>query len=287
MLELFSFNLISSENMFLIFVGLIWIFFAVFQDLKKREVDNIVNFSLIAVVLAYRLIVSIYINNLSFFINGILGLLIFLALGNIFYYARLFAGGDAKLLIALGTILPLSFNWIDNFKIFGIFILGFLITGSLYVFIWASVLVSQNFKNFKKEFKLQFKMYKRIFYFAMLITLLLVFISFLINQYFFILIGILFFIFPFLFVFAKSVEESCMVKSVSPKNLTEGDWLYENLFISGKKIKSNWEGLSIDEVRFIQKKSRRNILIKQGVPFTPSFLFAFIIVILFGIKGFF
>ena len=96
--------------MFLIALAIIWIIGAVLQDLKRREVDNIWNFSLIAIALAYRFGASIFIDNYWFFINGIIGFVIFLILGNIFYYARLFAGGDAKLLMALGAILPLSYE---------------------------------------------------------------------------------------------------------------------------------------------------------------------------------
>ena len=82
--------------------------------------------------------------------------------------------------------------------------------------------------------------------------------------------------FPFLFVFARSVEESCMVKSVLPKEVTEGDWLYEDIMVGGKKIKSNWEGVSEKELKLIQRKCKKKILIKYGIPFTPSFLLGFL-----------
>jgi len=267
-------NLINSQNLFLIILAIVWIIGAILQDLKRREVDNIWNFSLIAFALGYRAIVSIFGNDYWFIINGLLGLIIFLILGNLFYYLRFFAGGDAKFVIALGTILPLSYDWTLNFKIFGLFILLFLLTGAIYVLLWSFYLVIKNFNRFKLEFKKQAKDY-RIMLFSGIGFFILGIILIIFNILFF-YFGILVLLFPLLFIFAKSVEESCLIKELSSNQITEGDWLYEDIVVHGKKIKANWDGISRKELEFIRKYSRKKILIKQGVPFTPSFLFAFI-----------
>ena len=171
-------NLLINENLFLIVLAIVWIIGAIIQDLKKREVDNLWNFSLIAFALAYRFSISVFTNNYLFFINGLLGLLVFLILGNIFYYSRLFAGGDAKLLIALGNILPLSYDWLLNLKIFGLFILLFLLGGSVYVFIWSLFLVVINWDKFGKEFIKQFKIYKNIFLIGLILFIIGIIASF-------------------------------------------------------------------------------------------------------------
>ena len=132
---------IFGENLFLIILGLVWIVGAVLQDLKRREVDNLWNFSLIFFALAYRGFVSVSSGNYWFILNGLIGLGIFFLLANLFYYGRLFAGGDAKLLMALGTILPLSYDWMVNLKIFGAFVLLFFILGAVYALIWSFFLV--------------------------------------------------------------------------------------------------------------------------------------------------
>ena len=271
---------VSSENIFLVVIGLIWIIGAIFQDLRRREVDNIWNFSLIPIALAYRASISIFSGNYWFIINGLIGLLIFLILGNLFYYSRMFAGGDAKLVIALGSVLPLSFSWIVNFQLFGLFILLFLLGGSVYVFIWSVALVFINYNKFRKEFIKQFIIYKNLFLISLIIALTWLAVSFiLINKgigYEFFYFSLIIVLFPILFVYSKSVEESCMVRKVNPKFLTEGDWLYEDLYIKGKKIEKNWEGLSKEEIRLINKKYKRKVAVKYGVPFTPSFLIGFV-----------
>jgi len=269
--------LINPENYFLIVLGLIWILCAVLQDLKRREVDNLWNFSLIAFALAYRLAFSAYTGNYWFFINGLLGLAIFLFLGNLFYYARLFAGGDAKLVIALGTVLPMSYNWITNFKIFGLFILLFLVMGSIYSLIWAFVLVLENFKEFKKEIYKQIKKFGKLFLVAIITavigSILIYYISG--SPSLAILFGIIIVLFPVLFIFAKAVEESGLKKWISPNKLTEGEWLYNDITVAGKRIKATWDGVSADELKLIKKKYKKDVLIKEGIPFTPSFLLAF------------
>lgn len=265
--------MLFNENLFLIVLGLVWILGAVIQDLRRREVDNLWNFSLIAFALAYRLSFSVFSNNYWYFVNGILGLAIFLLIGNLMYYGRMFAGGDAKLLIALGAILPLSYNWIVNFKFFGLFILLFFITGAIYVFIWSLFLVIFNFRKFLKEFIKQFKIYKIIFLASLIFAASWLFLIFFNVK--FIWIGLMIILFPILFVYSKAIEESCLIKLVSYKKVTEGDWLYGDIKIGRKLIKADWEGVSEEQIRLI-RKNKKNVLVKYGVPFTPSFLFGFI-----------
>jgi len=278
--------ILTNENLFLIVLGLVWIIGAVFQDLHRREVDNLWNFSLIAIALSYRAVVSVYVLDYWFLLNGLIGFGIFLLLGNLFYYSRVFAGGDVKLVIALGTILPLSYDWIVNLKIFGLFIVLFLLGGSIYVFIWSLFLVVVNWNRFSKEFVKQFKFYKTLFLICFILVVFLFGVSFFIGLEFS-LIALVFLLFPFLFAFAKSVEESCMVKEILPERLTEGDWLYEDVFINGKKVKKNWEGVSRKELNLIQRKYRRKILVKYGIPFTPGFLIGFVGVLVLGWWGWF
>jgi len=268
-------EILNRENWYLILLALVWITGAVLQDLRRREVDNLWNFSLIPIALAYRLSVSVFNGNYWFILNGLIGLAIFFVLHNLFYYSRLFAGGDAKLLFALGVILPLSYDWILNIEIFGMFILLFLIGGSIYSLIWAICLMIVKWSDFKKEFLNQWKIYHKMFLFALVFVVLWLVFAFIISQTIFILIGLMVLLFPVLFIFAKSIEESCMVKRINPDKITEGDWLYEDIFIGGKKIKSSWEGVSAKELELIRKKCRKKILIKFGIPFTPSFLFGF------------
>lgn len=268
-------SLIFGENLFLIILCFVWLVGATMQDFSRREIDNWWNFSLIFFGMAYRIFVSLINSDYHFALNGIIGFGIFFAIGNLFYYMRLFAGGDAKLVYSLGVILPLSYFWFDNFEIFGIFILSSLLLGSVYSLIYCLILIILNPKQFSKEFIKEFKIYKSIFYTALIFTFLIFILSLFSKFYFLNLFGLITLLFPVLFIFGKSVEESCLIRKVSWDKITEGDWLYQNVKIGNRTIKANWQGLSKKDLMLI-KKHKKEVLIKYGIPFGVSFLLGFI-----------
>ena len=270
---------------FLFVLALVWIVFAVAQDLRSREVANWLNFSLIIFALGFRFFYCLFSqNNFAFFYQGLIGLGIFFILGNLLYYGRMFAGGDAKLMIALGAILPLSESFLINTKIFILFFLIFLFSGTFYGLSWSLFLSLRNFKNFKKEFSERLIKNKKLIYFIMFFGAGLIALGFIENFLFF--LGVLVFILPCFYVYAKSVDESCMIKKVKTNRLREGDWLYKGIKVGRKLIKPSWDGLSKQDIRLIKKKYKE-IKIRQGVPFTPVFLISFLILIYFWDKRIF
>ncbi|MBU4069716.1 MAG: prepilin peptidase [Nanoarchaeota archaeon] len=265
------------EIMFLWVIGFIWILFASIQDLKSREVANWVNFSLIIFALGFRFFYCLFSEtSFNFFYQGLIGLGIFFILGNLFYYSRIFAGGDAKLMIALGAILPFSGYFLINLRIFIVFLIVFLFIGSFYGLFWGFALSIKNFKNFTKEFSRQFKKNKLIIYLLSCLGICLVIFGF-INPLL-MAFGVLFFLLPYFYFYAKAIEEVCMIKEVRVNKLTEGDWLYKNIKVGKRLIKANWDGLSQKDIQLIKKKYKQ-IKIKQGIPFVPVFLISFLILI--------
>lgn len=269
----------NLENWFLITLALVWIIVAVIQDLRKREIANWWNFSLIAIALAYRAFLSVLYWDYRYFVFGLAGFGIFFALANVFYYSRVFAGGDAKLLMALGAVLPFSSLIFENLLIFFYFIVFLLFSGSVYGLLFSFVLASRNRKKFSQEFLRQFEKNKKLFAIFICIVIISLIFVFLIKEYLLFYVSLLFLLSPFLYVYAKSIEESCMVRAIKPRDLTEGDWLYQDVKVGKKKIKASWEGLSSKELKILKKRATRKILIKQGIPFTPAFFFAFFLLL--------
>ncbi len=266
---------------FLIILALIWIIFAVVQDLRKREVANWLNFSLIIFALGFRFFYCLFsqtTQDFAFFYQGLIGLGIFFIIGNLLYYGRMFAGGDAKLMIALGAVLPFSENFFVNVKIFILFFFIFLFVGAFYSLTISIILSLRNFKAFKRELYKQLSRKRKIIYLFMFLGLIFMALGFIESLLF--SLGILIFILPYFYIYAKAVDEVCMVKKVKTNKLMEGDWLYKNLRIEKKLIKVGWDGLSKGDIKEIKKKYKE-IKIKQGIPFTPVFLFSFLILILF------
>ena len=269
------------EIIFLWGLALIWIIFATVQDLKSREIANWLNFSLIIFALGFRFFYLLFAEiGFNFFYQGLIGFGIFFLLGNLLYYGRMFAGGDAKLMMALGAVLPIYETLIENARIF----LIFFFSGAIYSLTVSTILAVRNFSKFKKEFLFQFKKHKTLLYLLMAFGLVIMFFG--IWQVFALVFGIMFFVLPYFYISAKAIDESCMVKEIPVRKLREGDWLYKNLKIGKKIIKANWEGIGVKDIKLIQGKFKK-VKVKQGVPFSPVFLISFVVLsllILFNIN---
>lgn len=270
------------EVIFLVVLALAWIIFASIQDLRKREVSNWLNFSLIAFALSFRLFYSLFSESWQFFFQGLMGLGIFFVAGTLMYYGKLFAGGDAKLMIALGPVLSFSTNFYSNLKIFFLFLILFLFVGAVYGIASAVFFSVKNLQTFKKGFLKIWGEKRKLTYVIM--GLGLVFMVFGFLQSIFFSVGILIFVFPYLYYYAKAVDEFCMVKNLKVSQLTEGDWLYERMRVGKSFIEPSWEGLSMKDIKLLKKKYRF-VKIKQGIPFVPVFLIAFVVLVYAWFSG--
>jgi Flp pilus assembly protein protease CpaA len=276
------------EILFLVLLAGVWLLIASIQDLKKREVPNWLSFSLIIFALAFRLFYSVLSSDLTFFLYGILGFAIFFLLAYVFYYGRVFAGGDAKLLMGLGAILPLSMFFYSNLLLLASFILILFFVGSIYGMMYSIVMVLGNRGKFYIEFSRQFRRKRDLIWVALVFAVLNLFLVLYMQESILFLFPLIIFVLPFLFIYAKAIEESCMVKEVKGKDVTIGDWLYEPVKIGRKVIMPYWEGVSEEDVRLL-KKSRKRIKIKYGIPFVPVFFLAFILLLIlrYSFWGFF
>ena len=267
-----------ADLIFIFLLALVWLIFAVIQDLKTREIANWLNISLIIFALSFRFFYSLFSENFSFFYQGLIGAGIFFVMANLLYYGKFFAGGDAKLMMALGAILPFSESFSVNLKIFSLLFLIFFIVGALYTVVSTIYLSLRNFNAFKKEFSKIFKKNKKRIFLAFIFGLILMIFGF--WQEIFFILGFLIFLLPYFYVYVKSVDEACLVKEIKTSQLREGDWLYKNVKIGKRIIRANWNGLTKQEILLLKKKNK-TILIRYGVPFSPVFLISFLIVFYF------
>jgi hypothetical protein len=78
-----------------------------------------------------------------------------------------------------------------------------------------------------------------------------------------------------------------MLRYVKPTEVTEGDWIAKDIYISNKYI-SGPKDLGIEKsqlnklISFYKKGKIKRVLIKVGIPFVPSFLLAYILTLAFG-----
>ncbi|MBT4258004.1 hypothetical protein HOD88_02385 [archaeon] len=262
------------EIIFLVGLAFLFLVFASIQDFKTTEISNWLVFSLAIFAIAFRFFYGLFFDvNFALFYQGLIGLGIFFILGNLMYYAHFFAGGDAKLMIALGAILPFSRDFIINVKFFIFFFLLFLCVGAIYGFFASIILATRYSKEFKKGFPKVFSKSKLLIVLGNLCGIVIMILG-LIDSYLFIL-GVLIFILPYLYVYSKTIDEHCMIRKVKTKNLIEGDWLVKNLCVGKKIIKSSWDGLTKADIALI-KKHHKFIEIRNGIAFAPVFLISFV-----------
>ncbi|MBI2044064.1 prepilin peptidase, partial [Candidatus Pacearchaeota archaeon] len=186
------------EVIFLLSLAFVWILVASIYDLRKRIVFNWLSFSLIIFALGFRFFYSLFNENFALFYQGLIGLGIFFLLGNLLYYGRIFAGGDAKLMIALGAILPLSESFLINLKIFGLFFILFLFAGAIYGLSWSIYFTIKEKKKIRKEIKKQFTNLKTQMHLIMFLGLVLMVFGF--YEILFLYLGIVIFLLPYLYV---------------------------------------------------------------------------------------
>ena len=262
-----------QQYYFLFALAFIWTLFASIQDLRKREVANWLNFSLIIFSLAYRAFYSLSIQDKNFFLFGLSGFAIFFVMANILYYTRAFAGGDAKLLMGFGTILPYqSYSDLVSLSLLFIFLLFFI--GAIYSLVYSVFIATKNKKQFKKEFLKRFKKTRKLQMLSTIIFLLLLIAK---PFYPFSIVFPIFFLIPIVYIYTKALDK-CMIKLYPPSKLTEGDWLENSVKVHSHLIKKSVHGLSLEEIKLLRKYNK-SVLIKEGIPFVPAFLIALIIMV--------
>jgi len=268
----------------LVIISIVWFSFASIQDLKTREVSDWLSYSLIIIGLIFYLFKSIIFKDIIFILQSlVISLSLFLA-GSLMYYLRQWGGGDVKLLAALGALFPLYpeellryFNPNLDLPFALILVLNIIIFGSLQSLIYIFYLVKKN--NFKVDFKLN-KIYLLISLFLILITF---FLDDFLMKILLLIMSLMIFIYPNFKSLIFSIENKLMIKKIPIDKLTEGDWVIKDIYYKNKLLyNKNNPGISISQIKLLKKFKIKDVIIKEGMPFIPSFLIALIVSLIFG-----
>jgi len=125
---------------------------------------------------------------------------------------------------------------------------------------------------------------KKIYTTALIFSLIFIALSILLKNIYFFVLAILIFISSKLLISLKVIENCCLVKAIPVSQLREGDWLSIPFKIKGKKeIIPTWDGLTNKDIERLKKYEKgKKILIKEGLPFTPVIVSAFIVYLIWG-----
>lgn len=293
-------------SFFVSFIGLI---IGTILDLKTREIPDLLNFGLLAIGFGISIFASLIFSDISFFVSSLFGFLFCFLFSCIMFYTGQWGGGDAKMLMALGVLLGLSVSDIlslSSFSFFSIplvssfssfitslpFLLVFLVLvffmGGLYGLVWLLVLLVVYRKTFFPKYISYLSSQKK--------QQLLVWVScvlFFVFSFFFfdallrlavflclLLILIFFYSYPFL----KILEEIAFVKEIPVEKVTQGDWIVADIVVSGEVVARKKDfGISAEQLQRLlvlaHKGKIKKVKVKYGIPFVPSFLMAFVVVV--------
>lgn len=280
------------------FQAIIVLFFlaaAAVSDLKKREVPNWVNYGLVAVGIGFGLLRSAVAADWHFIAFSIAGAAAALALAALMFYTGQWGGGDSKLLIGMGAVLGLSsstrwpFSGLDN--PFISFLFNLVAISLLYAVAMGAFIVLKNKGRFAVELKKQLRSYAALRKFALaaaVVGLIAVAVAndFFVRLFIITIIAAMFFVL-YLSIMAKAIEKACMLKRISPLKLTEGDWIAADVVVGGKRIAGPKDlGVEKQQIRKLIELYRRGkirtVLVKEGIPFAPAFLIAYLMVVFSG-----
>ncbi len=256
-------------------------------DLRTTEIPDEISYVMIAAALLIYGMQSLLTWNYWPLLNSCIAGLSFFGFGFLMYYLGQWGGGDAKVLAAVGFLLPvtpafLSLNLLFPFSFS--YVINVFLVGAAYMLIYAAALAAMD-KKIIKEFKRDVKASVRV----MLAASASLFVAFiLIGLYLTITLhlkvsieaiavnslmplGLTIALF-IVWKFAKAVENVGFKKRISVRKLKVGDVLMDNKL---------WEGITEKELHKIRRK-KGNVWIKEGVRFAPAFPIALLVTILFG-----
>lgn len=268
-------------DLLFIIIGFIGLIFASISDWKTREVPDWLNYGLIIIGFGLRIIYSLNFSEWSVLFNGLIGFGSMFALGNLMYYTRQWGGGDAKLIMAMGVLFPYNLNFLLGL------VMNIFLFGAIYGICWAVFLAIKNRAALSQEFKKLLEKDRNLRHVSYIIISLLIVIMPSIQERILMIIlfaaAIILFINSYLITLVHSIEKVSMYKLVSSNRLTEGDWLARDVYVGAKLLlKKKSLGLEKEDILLLKKNKISKVLIKEGIPFVPSFLIGFIVSLSIG-----
>ena len=276
-------------------ISIIALVIASITDIKKREVPDFLNFSLIGIGIAMGLILSIFNWSIWPLLTSIGGFVAGYLIAALMYYTGQWGGGDAKMLMGLGAMHgvaflgPQSFIAHKTYPLFFTIIITIFLAGAIYSLFYLIGMLIAHWKEYQKALrkKLQEENVKKQKWVALaIIVICFIGVLSINNKEIQILIsvfGILVILGLYTSIMIRTAEKTLMIKKISVNKLVEGDWIFKDVVVDGKII-CGPKTLGVEEKHIAQLKKLKikNVYVKEGVPFIPGFLLGYILILILG-----
>ncbi len=256
-------------------------------DLRTTEIPDIIPHAMIVIALAFWGIQSFLVQDYWLVGQSLLVGLGLLGMGFLMYFTGQWGGGDAKILAAIGFLLPANiFNTTQLLLPFPLsYTVNVFLLGAVYMIVYAVVFSFINRKiihDFLANVKSSIKSMSLMF--AVLLASA-TFLTYAINSRFGIPIEAPYLLNTSLTVsslavalmlvwkFVLSVEKVGFRRKIPVGKLREGDVLMDSKL---------WEGITKENISRIKKSGKRHVVIKDGVRFGPVFPIALLFTVYAG-----
>jgi Flp pilus assembly protein protease CpaA len=267
-----------------LFIALIALIIGSYTDFRTKEVPDWLNYSLIFTGVFLHLLYSIIFSNWIVFLKGMAGLALAAAIAFPMFYLGQWGGGDSKMLMALGSLIGLDFSYTSFLPSL---LVNIFLIGAVYGIVYGAVLAVKHKDHFIEKFRkvLSEKKNIRLRIILIAVCIVLIILSIFLRS---VRLPLLLLVFVlvlsfYLWAFVKAVEKAVMYRLAKPSQLTEGDWIAKNVVVKGRKICGPKDlGITKEQINKLKKLNVRNVLVKDGIPFVPSFLISLIFAYFWG-----
>jgi len=265
-------------------------------DLKTTEIPDKIPYVMMGIGIVGNLLESYLVWSYTPILLSMIAGLLFLGFGFLLYYTGQWGGGDAKIMSAIGFLVP-QFSATKSFFPFSVsFFFNVFFVGSVYMISYTVIMALINRKILTSFFADIKARAKELVFLNLGVIIFLVILGFYtvsnlqiatVNEMFafgLAVIGMTVGMFT-LWRFVKNVEEIGFKRRVKVSELKEFkrrvkvSELKEGDVPDDSKL---WEGLTKEQVKKIQKSGKKYVVIKEGVRFAPTFPIALLVTVLIG-----
>lgn len=262
-------------------------------DLKTTEVPDNIPYTMAASAVVLKLLYSIHTNNFSYLVDSVIVGMAYLIFGFLLYYTGQWGGGDAKVLAAIGFLLPSipsEFSAQLSFAFPVAYLINLFFIGSIYMIVYSLALTLLNPLIAREFFSETRGQYRQLFVEMVLASSSVVAIPYIILNSMRLPHTIFISFIPsivvlslgmiFLLRFLKVVERVAFRRKIPSEKLREGDMIGDDIDELGMKSRLI-RGITNDEVAKI-RLVRKEVWVKEGVRFVPAFPLSLIAILFFG-----
>ncbi len=251
-------------------VGFLALFFASVTDFRTREVPDVLSYGFLSFSIAYGFLKGLILGSWQPVLAMLTGLLVLGGLGLALLYSGQWGGADMKLLAGLGALFGLWWGQYDAL----FFLVLLLFAGAVYGIVYTLVLAVIHRAVFRSAFRKQFSRVRWLHHVVLVLSVLLLLPRDAVLAAF----ALLLYSFFWLWIVIRVVEQGVLVKEYPVAQLTEGDWVTHDVIVDGKCIYRRSElGVTKKDIAALRRAKVQRVTVKEGVPFVPSFLAAFIL----------